>query len=238
MSANARYLNTGTVDLGAECKTDATVSKAVLARQVDVLLTRLAELPEAAERRRAELLRQIADIQIKLEQNTQAWEHAFTAFECFARTENWQQAIEACDSLFRTEQPDSLIALGHAVWLSVTYPVDPALTVSQLIHIIDDTPEASDGAAVAAATAAYIADLRGNASQNDDLTRVVGQLLNRVAREHNGITTQTHFDSWFKQMELDQPEKFLVRLRNIIDVLVQDNWWIDRDALQAALPAD
>ena len=24
----------------------------------------------------------------------------------------------------------------------------------------------------------------------------------------------------------------------IVDVLVQDDWWFDRDALQAALPAD
>jgi len=25
-------------------------------------------------------------------------------------------------------------------------------------------------------------------------------------------------------------------LRNVVDVLVQENWWIDRDAIQASLP--
>jgi hypothetical protein len=39
-------------------------------------------------------------------------------------------------------------------------------------------------------------------------------------------------------MELNDPAAFLPRLRNVVDVLVQDEWWFDRDALQAALPAD
>jgi len=37
---------------------------------------------------------------------------------------------------------------------------------------------------------------------------------------------------------LDKPDKFLVRLRNVIDVLVQDEWWIDREAIQAELPVN
>jgi len=37
---------------------------------------------------------------------------------------------------------------------------------------------------------------------------------------------------------LNDPDKFLVRLRNVVDVLVQDDWWFDRDALHAQLPED
>jgi hypothetical protein len=39
-------------------------------------------------------------------------------------------------------------------------------------------------------------------------------------------------------MELADPAQFLPRLRNVVDVLVQDDWWFDRDKLQATLPAD
>jgi hypothetical protein len=38
------------------------------------------------------------------------------------------------------------------------------------------------------------------------------------------------------RLELREPDKFLVRLRNVVDVLVQDDWWFDREALQARLP--
>jgi hypothetical protein len=39
-----------------------------------------------------------------------------------------------------------------------------------------------------------------------------------------------------EKLELNEPEKFLPRLRNVIDVLVQENWWVDRDAIWASLP--
>ena len=39
-------------------------------------------------------------------------------------------------------------------------------------------------------------------------------------------------------LELGDPEKFLVRLRNVVDVLVQDDWWFDREELQRNLPVN
>ena len=63
-------------------------------------------------------------------------------------------------------------------------------------------------------------------------------LIGTVARRHGNIDTQEQFDFWFKKLELEDPAKFLVRLRNIVDVLVQEDWWFDRDAIQAKLPVN
>jgi hypothetical protein len=52
------------------------------------------------------------------------------------------------------------------------------------------------------------------------------------------VDGQEAFNRWIEDMELNDPAKFLPRLRNVVDVLVQDEWWFDRDALQAALPGD
>ena len=62
------------------------------------------------------------------------------------------------------------------------------------------------------------------------------QILGNVARRHSGIDSQQAFDLWMDRLELREPEKFLVRLRNVVDVLVQDEWWFDREALQERLP--
>jgi hypothetical protein len=64
------------------------------------------------------------------------------------------------------------------------------------------------------------------------------QTLGNVARRHSGVDGQEAFDLWMERLELKEPEKFLVRLRNVVDVLVQDNWWFDRQALQAKLPVN
>jgi hypothetical protein len=61
-------------------------------------------------------------------------------------------------------------------------------------------------------------------------------LLGTVARRHSQIETPEQLDHWMERLELKEPEKFLVRLRNVVDVLVQDDWWFDREALQQRLP--
>jgi len=124
------------------------------------------------------------------------------------------------------------------VWLAVTFPVTPDLTVEMLRHIVEETPDDADGAAVAAATAHYVADLRTEGKERENAMFYTAQMLSSVARRHSEVKEQEDFDAWVKRLELDQPEKFLIRLRNVVDVLVQDDWWIDRDAIHAELPVN
>ena len=72
----------------------------------------------------------------------------------------------------------------------------------------------------------------------ENLLFYTNQLLATVARRHSDVHDQPMFERWSKKLELDDPAKFLPRLRNVVDVLVQDNWWIDRDALTAKLPVN
>ncbi len=148
----------------------------------------------------------------------------------------WQQAVEACDIMFQSDQTDSVAALAHGIWLSVTFPIDPELTVAMLQHLIDETPDRSDGAAVAAAVANYIVDLRADEQSRENLLFFTNQLMGQVARRHSQVEEQEIFDFWVQQLELDQPEKFLPRLAKVLDLLVNGNWWYDRDALRALIP--
>ena len=236
------FLTTAKVDLGAESQEDARVSSAALKLQVDELQARLDSVTDGGHR--ARLLLELAQAQIDLGHGKAAWDNAFVAFRHYAEGEDWAPAVTACDVLFRSEQPGSLVALAHAVWISVTFPLDPALTISQLQYVIDETPDGSDGAAVAAVTAAYIAGLRGglrgdeggDGRENGDIELAVGRMMNQIARQHGTLRDGAHFDAWLESKGLDQPEKFLPRLRTIVDLLAADDWWIDRDALRDRLP--
>ena len=204
------------------------------------LRQQLERLPEdAAPVQRASLQLEIARALQILERGAEAWPIAHTAFGILVAEQQWEAAADACDILYETDQPDSLIALGHGIWLGVTFPIDPEISVNLLSHVIDDTPDDSDGAAVAAATAAFIADVRADDGPDKErLTFFAQQLLGRVARRHSDVESQEQFDLWIERLELDDPDKFLVRLRNVVDVLVQDQWWFDREALQAEIPAN
>ena len=223
----------------ADDSSDAKESTVILKRLVDDVRGQLAALsPGAAKLRRADLLLQLGRALVRLEDRAEAWATAREAFDLYLAEQAWEGAAQACDILFLCDQPQSLAALGQGVWLAVTYPVDPELTVALLQHVVDETPPDADGAAVAAITAYYVVDLRARDPQREHLLLYASQVLATVARRHSGVDGQEAFNRWIEDMELNDPALFLPRLRNVVDVLVQDEWWFDRDALQAALPAE
>lgn len=222
----------------ADDMSDARESTELLERLARDAQRALSLLPPNADPlKRTGLLLQLARTLLRLEKMQEAWDHAREAFDAYAQAESWEGAVQCCDVMFLADRPESLAALGQGLWLGVTYPINPELTVALLKHVVDETPPESDGAAVAAITAHYITDLRAQAPARDDLLLYTTQLLTTVARRHSNVDGQSEFDAWIKRLELDDPAQFLPRLRNVIDVLVQDEWWIDRDALRAKLPA-
>ena len=223
----------------ADDSSDAKESTGMLERLVADLEGQLARLSAGAERlRRADLQLQLGRALVRLEQGPAAWAAAREAFDLYLAEQAWEGAAQACDILFLAEQPQSLAALGQGIWLAVTYPVDPELSVALLQHVVEETPPDADGAAVAAVTAYYLVDLRARDPQREHLLLYANQVLATVARRHSGVDGQQTFNKWIEDMELNDPALFLPRLRNVVDVLVQDDWWFDRAALQAALPVD
>jgi hypothetical protein len=179
---------------------------------------------------------QVARTLVSLERGEEAWPIGRAAFDHFIAHDSFELAADACDVLFQAGQEGSLVALGQGIWLAVTCPIDPELTIELLGHVIEETPDDADGAAVAATTALFIADVRARDRQRDDLMFFATQMLGTVARRHSGVDTAEQLEHWMERLELKEPEKFLVRLRNVVDVLVQDDWWFDRRALQDRLP--
>jgi hypothetical protein len=214
---------------------ESPTGRAALAGHLEALAERLGELPADAPER-ADVLLEQARALLRLERGEEAWDPAREAFDRFIAESRWERAAEACEALFLTEQPQSLAALGQGVWLAVTFPIDPEVTVEMLRRVVEETPDDSDGAAVAAAAAHYVADLRGDGPQRENLLFYTAQLLSSVARRHSQVESQEAFEAWTHRLELDDPDKFLVRLRNVVDILVQDDWWIDREAIHAQLP--
>ncbi|MDA9982643.1 hypothetical protein N9H39_07895 [Gammaproteobacteria bacterium] len=225
------------IDLGAETGQDTRTSVQATEGRLYAVRERIKETDcDSKDDEFINLLIEESGLLIELKKMDEAWSSAQKAFEIGTRHKQWQSAARACDLMFSSEQPLSLAALGQGIWLAVTFPVDVELTVSLLNHVIDETPDHSDGAAVAAATAVYVVDLRAKGEQYDELSVHTRQLMSSVARRHSGIENQLDLDNWVQRLELNDVGRILIQLRNVVDVLVQDNWWIDRDAIQSELP--
>jgi len=226
--------------VGDKSGIDLSESRPSLQAQLNELEQHLEALPancKPVERARVQL--DIAETLLALQKKKESWDIGREIFDVFATEESWADAIETCDVLFQCEQPESLAALGNGIWLSITYPVPAQLTVAMLQHVIDETPDDSDGAAVAAMAAHYIADLRTEGKEHDSLTFFTNQIVAGVARRHRGIENDPDMiRMWIEILGLNDVNELLSRLSIMVDTIVGDNWWIDRDALRAKLPVD
>lgn len=210
---------------------------AQLLAQLESQRRQLDEIPETDELGRQRLQLSISETLVAMEKKEEAWKLARDVFDFMVANEQWQEAVEACDVLYAADQPASIAALGNGIWLAVTFPIDPQISTNLLDHVIDETPKDSDGAAVAAATAHYLAELRAkDDAQRSSLGFLTGNMLAGVANRHSDLKEKAQIDLWVERLELDQPDKFLPRLATMLEVIVEDNWWIDRDAIRASLP--
>jgi len=197
----------------------------------------LAALPaDAADAQRHALLLDIASDYLALNRHQDAWDGARACLEYFLQDQNWQLAVEACDVLYQCEQEDSILALAHGIWLAVTFPIEPATSIGMLQHFIDETPADSDGAAVAAVSAHYIANLRAEGEQAKSLAFLTTQLIAQVAERHSQVQTQDMLEFWMEKLELTEPGVFLPKLAKVLDIIVDDKWWFDRDHLRRMIP--
>lgn len=184
---------------------------------------------------RARLQLDIAEILIALERKKEAWDIAREASVITMQHESWQDAVEACNVLYQCEQEDSIAVLGMGIWLAVTFPVDPELTVAMLIHVVDETQDDSDGAALAAITGRYVVDLRAGDDQHESQSFLVDNLIAMVAKRHSNVQDQNAMNHWLDRLELRDPRVFLPRMAMVIDAIVGDKWWFDRGVLRGKL---
>jgi hypothetical protein len=235
-----KYLQNNEFSLGdVETGEDAVPSTQAIEIKFDRMQRELDELPaDAPLERRLKLILDSSYLLLDLERREEAWKNGRLALDLALPQELWTQAVEAYDILYQADREDSIKALAHGIWLGVTFPIDPELSVAMLQHLVDETPDNSDGAAVAAATAAYVVDMRAEGQQRQDLQFFTGQLLAQVARRHSQVEEQEIFDFWVEQLELKDPSKFLPRLATVLDVIADYDWWYDRDELRARIPED
>ncbi len=216
---------------------DAKESREFLAEKVAELIQKLETLPAVVEpMQRAKLLLDLANAQLGMTQMSDVWNHAKAAFDICVAHEEWQLAIEACDLLYQTEQPSSIVALGHGVWLSVTYPVEPEYSINMLNNVINETTDDADGAALAAITAHFIVDQRTEGKKCKDLKVLTRNMLAKVAQRHSQVETQVGLDVWMDKLQLREPDIFLPRMSMVVGAIVGDgNWWFDREDLKSKI---
>ena len=180
----------------------------------------------------------IARAQLGLGNKIESWQVAQPLIAIFINAKEFERAVEVCELLYLAEQSDSIVALGQGCWLAVTYPIDPALSIDMLSYIVEETPDNSDGAAVASVAALYLVEVRADEKQKESLMFLTKQLVAMVAKRHRGIEDEESIQIWIEMLELNDLDELFTRLGKMVDAIVGEKWWFDRDELRANLPVN
>ncbi len=224
--------------MDADSAEDAQQPVALYEARIIELQQKIASMPAGYDPlEKADMQVAMAALHNEINEHIDAYNIARDAFDAFVEANAWEGAVQACNAMFHADQPESLAALGQGIWLAVTFPnIDPELTVAMLQNVIDETPDDSDGAALAAAVARFIVDVRCKDKLHQSLSFFTNQMMGTVARRHADVESQDQFKLWIERMELDNPDVFLPRMRSVINLLVGPDWWIDTDEIQARIP--
>ncbi|MDP1633807.1 MAG: hypothetical protein Q8L69_03880 [Gallionellaceae bacterium] len=214
----------------------SATEQADLKRHLADKLQQLSALADTSAVPRARLQLDIAELLNALERRKEAWDIARDAFVTSMQHESWQDAVEACDVLFQAQQEDSMAVLGMGIWLGITFPINPEVSAAMLIHLVEETPDASDAGALAAITARYVVDLRAGDDAHENLSFLADNLISMVAKRHSNVQDQAAMDRWLGDLGLRDPREFLPRLSREVGAIVGDKWWFDRDVLRGRLP--
>ena len=218
---------------------DERQTQAGLTNRLHQIEQDLAQLPAGVSTHKQQsLILEKAEVLLELGDKKQAWELARASFDYFLENEQWQSAVAACEAAYRCDRADSIPALGMACWLAITYPIEPSVSIRVLHYVIDETPDDSDGGAVAAVVAHYLVDLRASGQQRDSLLFITKQKIADVARRHRNITDEESINIWMELLGLKEPKEFLSAMAKVIDIITGDNWWFNRDSLRARLPVN
>jgi len=212
---------------------DAKDSQEFLQQQEIELQEKLNKVSEEGSLERADILLNLSNSELGQRKMEQTWNHAKAAFDIFIKLRQWEKAVEACDILYQTELPSSISALGHGVWLAVTFPIPAQNSINILNHIINETPDDADGAALAAIVAHYIVDLRCEGKDKENLQFITMNMISKVAKRHSQVETQMGLDVWMDKLELKDPSVFLPRFSLVVGAIIGETWWFDKTELQS-----
>lgn len=146
-------------------------------------------------------------------------------------------AAAACLAMYESGQEESISALGHAVWLVVACPVNPEQVLQAMRSLVEETPENSDGAAVAAMLGYFLVEKRSLGGNRERHVFLARQLVAEVAKRHRGITDEETIGVWVQMYDLDDVDLLLERLKRILAAIIPQ-WWFDREDFLQRLEQD
>ncbi len=164
------------------------------------------------------------------------WNEDRKALDQFSREGNWEEVLKILKRLSTKHRNKEIYkALAQRVWVGIKYQAPAIEVVQSLFHLLNTFGAKHELASNICALAHLMAKHRTPDHEDRDLAIGQSQQMFAIVCDAWKIIGEEAFQIWVKANHLDQPDHYLPPLMKGLEIMVGDEWWIDRDKLQAEL---
>ena len=160
------------------------------------------------------------------------WQMNIRAVRHLSRVGNWPEVLKLLRNLStKNQNPEVYKALGQQIWVALKSDAPAVDVVQSLFHWLNTLGPAHELAGHVAALANLVVQMRTPDHPEQGLAQGQAQQMFSLVCGTLGIEGREAFDAWVRAKHLDDPDQFIPVVMEGLELMVGEEWWIDRQAL-------
>ncbi|MEO5339297.1 MAG: hypothetical protein H7837_02095 [Magnetococcus sp. MYC-9] len=161
------------------------------------------------------------------------WRLNKAAVARFSRSGQWQEVLELLTTLSRKQKSHEIYkALAQRAWVALKSDAPVTDVVLALFHLLNTLGPRHEIAGPIVALAHLMAKHRTPNHPDRALAQAQAQQMFSLVLGAADVVGEEAFGQWVAHHRLDDPNHYVPIVLNCLEIMVGDDWWIDRDALQ------
>ncbi|MEO5345399.1 MAG: hypothetical protein H7834_03350 [Magnetococcus sp. YQC-9] len=164
------------------------------------------------------------------------WNEDRIALDQLSREGNWVDVLAILRRLSTKHKNKEIYkALAQRVWVGLKTDAPAIEVVQSLFHLLNTLGPRHDLAPSICALAHLLAKHRTPDHADHDLAIGQSQQMFSLVCDAYNIIGEEPFQIWVQAKGLDDPDSYIPSILKGLEIMVGDEWWIDRDKLQNEL---
>lgn len=164
------------------------------------------------------------------------WNEDRKALDQLSRDGNWTEALKILKRLSTKHKNTEIYkALAQRIWVGLKTQTPAIEVVQSLFHLLNTLGARHEIAPAICALAHLIAKHRTPQHEDRDLAIGQSQQMFSIVCDSLNIVGDEAFKIWVTANRMDQPDYYVPIVLHGLDIMVGDDWWIDKEGLQKEL---
>ncbi|MBF0628741.1 MAG: hypothetical protein HQL91_11055 [Magnetococcales bacterium] len=164
------------------------------------------------------------------------WNEDRVAIDRLSRQGNWPEVLTILKRLSTKHKNKEIYkALAQRIWVGLKTDAPAIEVVQSLFHLLNTLGPSHDLAPYICALAHLLAKHRTPDHEDRDLAIGQSQQMFSLVCDTYNVIGEEAFQIWVEAKGLDNPDGYIPSILKGLEMMVGDDWWIDRDGLQREL---